>query len=337
MNIILIIIRVISALVFIISGLSKLFPAEVFELTLINAGAASGSTAPYLARLIIGVELFLGIALLQKNFLKRIIVPSSILLLVVFSLHLIYTLVIEGNTGNCGCFGELLPMSPLSALIKNIILIILLAFFYFRYKEETKQRIYVPAIILVISLFAADIISPIQEIQKDNPLAIDSTSTEPQIIKDTIEQQKKKPVTNKPVSKSTPDLLPKTPSVFSDFHYFSDSVYVDLDKGIKIAALLSLDCDHCMAAAKDIVELKKEMKTPPVYFLYLEEQEQLADFFAYTGANRIPYKLINARTFFSLIKDAPPRIVMLNNGNIVSDWDEGSFSRETLRKVIIKK
>jgi len=341
---ILLAIRMVSALVFIVSGLSKLFPAEVFELTLINAGAATWNTSPYLARFIITVELFLGAALLQKHYLKRLIVPSSILLLFIFSVQLIYTLIVKGNSGNCGCFGEFLPMSPLNALIKNIVLIILLVYFYLSYMEETIQKLFILSGIFILSVAAVFIISPIQNIQKDTPLVNNVKEPVTEIPKNSIIQQiVKKDTTTKAVivkeeekQKEKIKLMPKSESVFSDFHYFSDSVYVDLDSGIKLVGVLSLDCEHCMTAATDIIKLQEEMKLPPVYFLYLGEEDQLQNFYAHSGANDIYFKIINARTFFSLIKDSPPRIVLLNNGNIIGDWGISTFSKEALKKALTK-
>jgi len=341
---ILLAIRIVSALVFIVSGLSKLFPAEVFELTLINAGAATWNTSPYLARFIIAVELFLGVALLQKHYLKRLIVTSSLLLLIIFSVHLIYIIIAIGNSGNCGCFGELLPMSPLNALVKNIVLIFLLVYFYLSYKEETIQKLFIPSGIFILSVAAVFIISPIQKIQKDMPIVNNIPLPVDDIPKDSIVQQVvKKDTTTKEVivkeeekQKDKVKLLPKSESVFSDFHYFSDSVYVDLDSGIKLVGVLSLDCEHCMTAATDLIKLQEEMKLPPVYFLYLGEEDQLQNFYAHSGANDIYFKILNARTFFSLIKDSPPRVVLLNNGNIIGDWDISTFSKGALKKALTK-
>ena len=95
----------------------------------------SESIAPFLSRLIIAFELFLAIAVLQPHFLKRITIPGSILLLVAFSIHLILQ-IYQGSNGNCDCFGELLPMTPFQALVKNILIIGLLIFLFTRIKTE---------------------------------------------------------------------------------------------------------------------------------------------------------------------------------------------------------
>ena len=133
------IIRVLISALLLLSAIAKLYPIEFFgyskgisegfeEGQLIPMGI-SETIAPYLSRFIIAIEFFLAITILQNNYLKKIILPLSITMLVVFSLHLSYSISL-GESKNCGCFGELIPMSPLAALIKNILSIAALVFLY---------------------------------------------------------------------------------------------------------------------------------------------------------------------------------------------------------------
>ncbi|MAM05457.1 MAG: hypothetical protein CMD06_05815 [Flavobacteriales bacterium] len=125
---------VISAL-FLLSAIAKLYPTPLYGITkifeegqLIPMGF-NEALVPYLSRFIIGLEFFIAFAVLQKNYLKRIILPTSISLLVLFSLHLSYQIFL-GDKENCGCFGDLIPMTPTEALIKNIITILILLYIY---------------------------------------------------------------------------------------------------------------------------------------------------------------------------------------------------------------
>lgn len=133
------IIRVLMSALLLLSAVAKLYPIEMFgyskgiskafeEGQLIPMGI-SETIAPYLSRFIIAIEFFLAITILQNNYLKKIILPLSIIMLVVFSLHLSYSISL-GESKNCGCFGELIPMSPLAALIKNVLSIAALVFLY---------------------------------------------------------------------------------------------------------------------------------------------------------------------------------------------------------------
>ena len=132
----------ISAL-FLLSAVAKLYPTPIYGITkifeegqLIPMGF-SESIAPYFSRFIIGAELFLAIGILFNNYLKKIIVPLSFIMISIFSIHL--STQIFGDSENCGCFGELIPMTPLEALIKNIITLIILGFIYVRSKDVRKS------------------------------------------------------------------------------------------------------------------------------------------------------------------------------------------------------
>ena len=166
------IIRVLIAALFLLSAVAKLYPTPMYGITkvfeegqLIPMGFSEGF-APYFSRFIIGVEFFLAFAILQKNFLKRIIIPSTILMLVVFSLHLTYQ-VFLGDTENCGCFGELIPMSPLQALIKNIITIVILGFLYKNTEDDKEHNFSKLSIQLFIILLLMFAFIPVQTIGKN--------------------------------------------------------------------------------------------------------------------------------------------------------------------------
>ena len=129
------IIRVLVSALFLLSAFAKLYPTPMYGITkvfeegqLIPMGFSEG-LVPYISRLIIAVELFIAIAILQKNYLKKLVIPASILMLFVFSLHLAYSIFL-GDSENCGCFGELIPMSPIQALFKNIITLGVLGYLY---------------------------------------------------------------------------------------------------------------------------------------------------------------------------------------------------------------
>ena len=130
--------RFILGSLFILSAISKLIPIEAFDLTIVNQGIAGWNIAPYLSRFIISIEFFLGISFFINPFVKKIAVPFSFLLLVVFCIHLIYLISTGSGSKNCGCFGELIPMSSLEALIKNLVLIFLLYLVhkYFIYEKK---------------------------------------------------------------------------------------------------------------------------------------------------------------------------------------------------------
>ena len=107
--------RIILAAVFIFSAISKLIAPGIFEITILDQGIIeSREFAAYIGRFLIGIELFLGIALLQTNYLKQFVLPSTLLTLTGFTILLLFSH-FDGNANNCGCFGEVIKMSPIEA------------------------------------------------------------------------------------------------------------------------------------------------------------------------------------------------------------------------------
>lgn len=133
--------RILISGLFLLSAFAKLYPTPMYGITkvfeqgqLIPMGLPE-SIVPYFSRFIIGAEIFLAITILFNNYLKRLIVPLSFIMVAVFSIHL--STQIFGDSENCGCFGDLIPMTPLEALVKNIITLVILAVIY---KKSTDVR-----------------------------------------------------------------------------------------------------------------------------------------------------------------------------------------------------
>ena len=156
------IIRLLLSALFMLSAIAKIWTDGSGFLTpvyAISKGFEEGQLipmgfgedmVPYLSRFLIGLELFIALAFLQKNYLKKIIIPLSVTLLTVFSLHLSYS-IFSGDSDNCGCFGEMIPMSPIEALIKNLITIFILIYLY-RKISFNKQNSFSRLSILFLSI-----------------------------------------------------------------------------------------------------------------------------------------------------------------------------------------
>ncbi len=159
------ILRVIISALFILSAVTKMVTGEwalanslwMFEKQLVDLGICSWCGSHYLARLLIGFELALGIAILFPYLIKKLVIPVTMALLAAFCIHLTMQMIEFGPmNGNCGCFGQAIPMTPLEAFIKNIITIGLLAWLFklLPSKDESWGRIIHPILIfLACALF----------------------------------------------------------------------------------------------------------------------------------------------------------------------------------------
>ena len=135
--------RLLISALFLLSAIAKLYPTPLYGITkvfeegqLIPMGF-SEDFAPFLSRLIISFEFFIAFAILQTHYIKKLIIPSTILLLIIFNVDLALDIFV-GNDENCGCFGQLIPMTPSEAFIKNIFTILLL-FFIYRNVNDKKE------------------------------------------------------------------------------------------------------------------------------------------------------------------------------------------------------
>tara|TARA_B100000965_G_scaffold394615_1_gene407058 strand:- start:1253 stop:2179 length:927 start_codon:yes stop_codon:yes gene_type:complete len=136
--------RILISALFLLSAVAKLYPTPLYGITkvfeegqLIPMGFSS-DFAPFLSRLIIGFEFFIAFAILQSHYIKKLVIPSTILLLSVFCVDLAID-IFGGVDENCGCFGQLIPMTPVEAFIKNIFTILLLLFIYRNVTDKEKS------------------------------------------------------------------------------------------------------------------------------------------------------------------------------------------------------
>ena len=152
-NTIFLFLRLLISFLFLFSAYAKLHPMEMmqgiinFEENQLIPMGFSEKTAPYFSRFIIGAEIFIGLTILFNYYLKRIVLPLAIIMITGFSIHLSTQL---GSDAPCGCHGELIKLTPLQSLIKNILTLIILVFMY--KKSEVKRGSLSVLIILTLSI-----------------------------------------------------------------------------------------------------------------------------------------------------------------------------------------
>ena len=346
------ILRLIISALFILSAVAKLYPSPYFAIStfevkqLYPLGFSEGF-APYFSRILIGIEFALGIAILLKDYLKKITIPATILLLAVFTIHLSYTTFVSGNAGNCGCFGELIPMTPVEAIIKNIIAIGLLVWLFKILPTDGKSNFWLLKSVglgCVLALFMLAPIRPVAEIveepisPKNSIIEIKPstdyiyTTEEIKIGNDSIKLKDGKEI---PTEKKTEDAPKKVKSGYEK--YFPG---IDTDK--KILCYFVPGCDHCMDTAKELNEMRKKDKNfPPVYVIFMnEEPEKIPTFFEFAGT-KFPYKMIDVIPFWTELGTGrdTPGVKYLWNGNEFKYYDginENKFNGAEFKKLIKK-
>ena len=332
------ILSIFTGLVFVFSGVVKLFPIYAFEHQIVSENLMGWTLAQIFSRALIGFEIGLGLLLMQKWNLKKLIIPAALILLASFSIYLAFELWISnGRYTSCGCFGELFPMSVGVSLLKNAILIALLVYIQY-YMEDKPGKTGLHILLFILLYGSLLILFPMKKFEppKKSPLPL-TYVTKPETISAVVEQnktqQQSKEIQKKIEEETLPVRVQSPYSTFSSFLWKGKSIQIDVNDGKKLVCLLSLDCEHCMDAATGIAALQSGKGMPQGVALYFGEESELQPFIAKTHFN-VPYLILPPEKFFPLIKNVPPRITLLNNGNVLGDWNGDEFSIDVLKKNI---
>jgi len=279
--------------VFIYSGYSKLFPVETFEFTFVDSGMANWYAAPVIARLLIGLEFFTGLLLFANYNLRKFTLPLTIALLFLFILYLSIQIFINGNDGNCGCFGEQIYMTPLQGILKNIIMAAVAALVYILSEGwKTKYNTLVISVTAVSVALVPFILNPVDYAYTSNNL-------------------------DEKVNYPLELHLLYTPGDSSKVEIPS----VDLRKDKHVLAFLSLTCHHCRIAAKKFRLIKKNSPSTSIYFILNGDKARFREFIEDTKATNIPSSYCLGESFIKLSSAHLPRIYYLDNGMVVKKVD----------------
>lgn len=329
--------RIVVSILFLVSAVSKMFPIWMFEKQLVDLGICGWCDAPYFSRLLIALEAAIGIAILQRHFLKRFVIPVTAFLLVAFCVHLSIEMVKHGAmNGNCGCFGQLIPMTPLEAVIKNIFTLGLLVYIYKTSEEYEKgrNRFMVPMFIYSLCAFGMFALFPfcpcetetadtqvVEEIIEEPQPAADSTEAASQTI-DSASIVVTSPIQANNVIEVPEPQPPMVKSRFAEFKTIGGKK-VNLDEGKKLVCFFAPGCDHCRETAKELKALAAKLKLPDTYIIFMDEEAFLIpEFIKETGFNK-PYQVIDIPKFWTVLGSnaSTPGLFYLWNGNIMKSFE----------------
>lgn len=293
--------------VFIYSGWTKLFPIEPFEYTFVDLGFINWQVAPFIARIMIGVEFLIGVFLLFNLNLHKITYKLAIVTLLAFCIYLILLMIIVGNKGNCGCFGDSIKMTPLQALIKNIIM---LAIFFVLNKFHNGWELPQKLSLITPLIYASTLAFPFVR----NPIELNYSAV--YLNKDT---QNFKLELDSLYNNATLNIPPKT-----------------LSEGKHVIAFMSMSCPHCRIAAKKMRIIHERNSQIPMYIVLNGKDEKLKPFYDDTHAEEIPHCILNGKNFIFLGGLNLPKIFLINNSIIEFDIDYIDLDQEELEKWLKK-
>lgn len=292
---------------FIYSSYTKLYTLESFEsfqYTIVEYVKLPWLLAALGGRLLIGMEMALGVLLLTHLWGKHKWVPkAAFALTIIFSIYLIYLWVYAGNDINCGCFGDAIWMSPSASLIKNAGLLLAL-FLLIRFHNGIPN-----AKIQWLSLALTIGISSIAFILYPMP------ASQPQWLKKGRFQ----------LDMSKLYEPGKT-----------DAPKVDLYKGKHVIAFFSLRCPHCQMAAYKMYIMKTKNPSLPLQMVIAGKDEDKAEFFRKTKASNIPYTKLKGDDFTALIGFSFPVIYFVKDGWVEAETNYIEMNQQTIEDWLAK-
>lgn len=348
--------RVLVAIMFLVSGIVKsgigpMDPVWIFEKQLIDVGVATWDTAPLFARLIIALELAIGIGILQNHWLKRFVIPITAFVLVAFCVQLSYTIYVHGNNGNCGCFGNVIPMTPVQAIVKNVIALIMLVYIFKNSQERPKgqNKFIIPLAIYAVCVAFIFILSPMKSGSTTDPNATpyvvpenlngndDTTTSQPDTTNGAVVNPTN---TNTDAQVAPEEQGPAAKkSKYAAFTQFGNKK-VNLDQGKKLVCCFAPGCEHCLETATIIAEMQKKGGMPEVYILFMEEEtEKIPDFFK-SSKIKAQYRVLDIPAFWTLMGSFDtPAVSYMWNGNILYESNgiaDQQFDKAKLEAAIKK-
>ncbi|MDB4107580.1 hypothetical protein N9595_03865 [Bacteroidia bacterium] len=375
--------RILLSFLFVFGAVSKLvsmpfFDGMVAELLLGKNyfdNPSGMKWVQWLTRILVAVELVLGLALLQNKWFKKLVLPSTMAMLVLFTIHLFYEgfRQVNGFTeGNCGCFGDVLPMTNLESIIKNVIGMIAGIYVWIKFKKEDDFASWAPPTLLgIITLFTLSfgvksyestpivedtVLENIGAIPSEIDLSIRDTTETPaaaEIADDTggsadqvaIEPLAKQPVANsdidtKTTAKEPVKVVPEvvTPNLDKTVEllntYAPDIKSQDLAKSTKMVCLFSMTCSHCQEVYRDLSGMKRSGKLPNMYLVNYGTEYEQNYFFKQAGDNKDPHTSTEDFTTFKRMLEGKtyPRLLYIQDGKLLQEWDVDSYTKEGVMK-----
>ncbi|HET8573848.1 MAG TPA: MauE/DoxX family redox-associated membrane protein [Edaphocola sp.] len=156
-QLILILLSIFLGAFFIFSAWTKTTPnLNYFETVIHQQIGVSDWLSAIAARFFIGLEAALGLMMFLNVFgRKKWVLKACLVLLLVFSVHLVILWINEGSAVDCGCMGSVVRMNPWVSLLKNIVLIVLVWLLMRFSKEEHNGYNHVLSIIITAIIIAA--------------------------------------------------------------------------------------------------------------------------------------------------------------------------------------
>ena len=302
------IIRIGIGSVFIMAAILKLIAIDEFEIYVYSFNVLNFLATSIFARLLVAGEFMLGLFMILKIH-RRFTWNATMIVQMLFTLFLTYTALFR-NDANCHCFGDLVELSPLESIAKNIVIIGLLLFLAKdNQSKDNSHRSWLTWLIINCTLLIVFVVSPPDVIYKM------IYSTEKEI--------------------STVDLYDSFDDVvgFNSQQPTADSLRTVA--GGKLIVIVSSGCKYCQLGIKKLsmIMKKKGQDTDKINIFIWGSDEGIFDFIKETGTEDYSYWRINPKQAIDITYGRFPIFIWMEDGEVVSvgdfrDIDERQLANE---------
>jgi hypothetical protein len=281
---------------FMVSGILKLYPIEMLELDLGYHTGMPEWLSMIAARLLIGFELVLGF-LLMIRFQERRTLKWAGAVLVFFSFYLIYLMIQFPGQDNCGCMGMIAPMSPLQSLLKNLGMLGLIVFLLVIKSFETPLfllRLQKGMIVFVVVGFTLPFVLNTIDWSKDDMRQSFQPSIQQNVLTGLMQKEKR----------------------------------------TCVLAYLSPHCIYCKMLARkwEWFKSRNQWETPMhVVFMGQNIESDIQEFLYQTGLSVSSYTTMNDVEFIQKTHGSLPSIYVVQNEFVVQKDNFISFNEQNLR------
>ena len=280
-------IRLLLGVFFIVTAVLKLLSIDSFEIYIYSFGIFGFGTTTFLSRLLIFIELSIGLFLILKIWFKQIW-WLTMLMMVGFTLFLVYAAIFR-NDSNCHCFGSLVELNPIQSIFKNIIVIALLLIIKNEQSYDYKPalRKWLVTLTLVVSFVISFVLLPMDVVYN-------------RIYSD-----------NEEVNEA------------AFYESLSDSTFVELSEGRYLINYALAGCKYCKIGAEKATMMfdRHGISHERLKFFVGGSDEAVERFIEVTGTEDYEHWKIPAPQFMSITYGKVPLFVFIEDGKVVKAGD----------------
>ena len=292
---------------FVIAAILKLMSIDEFEIYIYSFNVLDFLLTSFVSRIIIAGEFILGLFLILKvNY--KFTWNATMIVLILFTLFLIYVAIFRNDT-NCHCFGQLVELSPVESIIKNVIAMILLSIDKWTNLKPQTSNLKVQSSLLIATstLLIVFVVSP------------------PDVIYNKIYSEEKE-ISSYVLQESFDDIV--------KINFENDTIVLDSTAVLEtrernlMIAIVSSGCKYCHLGVKKLSMMMKRKGTDTgnVNIFIWGSDDGILNFIKETDTEDLSYWKINPRQAIEITYGRFPVFIWLEDGEIV---DIGDFRNIT--------